>query len=112
MDEMSYCSFSGGEEYKNHFLPGFYVCSECGHKLFSSMSKFEHSTPWPAFSQTIHEDSVTKHPEAWGPLKVSSAHSHSSLKKRLMDRRVSCEREERVLLLKVRTVDEGPWNKA
>ena len=22
MDEMSYCSFSGGEEYKNHFQPG------------------------------------------------------------------------------------------
>ncbi|KAK5914131.1 hypothetical protein CgunFtcFv8_008592 [Champsocephalus gunnari] len=60
---------------KHHFLPGFYVCSECGHKLFSSMSKFEHSTPWPAFSQTIHEDSVTKHPEAWGPLKVSCGNS-------------------------------------
>ncbi|KAI4822014.1 hypothetical protein KUCAC02_007582 [Chaenocephalus aceratus] len=79
----------------------FMFALNAGHKLFSSMSKFEHSTPWPAFSQTIHEDSVTKHPEAWGPLK-----------KRLMDRRVSCEREERVLLLKVRTVDEGPWNKA
>lgn len=22
MSEMSYCSFSGGEEYKNHFEPG------------------------------------------------------------------------------------------
>lgn len=22
MGEMSYCSFSGGEEYKNHFEPG------------------------------------------------------------------------------------------
>lgn len=51
-------------------LSGIYVCSECGHELFSSTSKFEHSTPWPAFSQTIHEDSVSKHPEAWGPLKV------------------------------------------
>lgn len=67
---MSYCSFSGGEEYKNHFQPGMYVCSECGHELFSSTSKFEHSSPWPAFSQTIHEDSVSKHPEAWGPIKV------------------------------------------
>ncbi|GAA6228682.1 methionine-R-sulfoxide reductase B1-A-like [Lates japonicus] len=67
---MSYCSFSGGEEYKNHFQPGIYVCSECGHELFSSMSKFEHSSPWPAFSETIHEDSVSKHPEAWGPIKV------------------------------------------
>lgn len=49
---------------------GIYVCSECGHELFSSMSKFEHSSPWPAFSQTIREDSVSKHPEAWGPIKV------------------------------------------
>uniref|UniRef100_A0A3P8SSJ4 Methionine sulfoxide reductase B1 n=1 Tax=Amphiprion percula TaxID=161767 RepID=A0A3P8SSJ4_AMPPE len=38
--------------------------------LFSSKSKFEHSSPWPAFSETIHEDSVSKQPEAWGPLKV------------------------------------------
>ncbi|XP_075936842.1 methionine-R-sulfoxide reductase B1-A-like [Anarhichas minor] len=57
---MSYCSFSGGEEFKNHFQAGIYVCSECGHELFSSMSKFEHSSPWPAFSETIHEDSVSK----------------------------------------------------
>lgn len=67
---MSYCSFSGGEEYKNHFHPGIYVCSECGHELFSSLSKFEHSSPWPAFSETIHKDSVSKYPEAWGPIKV------------------------------------------
>lgn len=26
------------------------VCSQCGHELFSSRSKFHHSTPWPAFS--------------------------------------------------------------
>uniref|UniRef100_A0A3Q1H052 Methionine sulfoxide reductase B1 n=1 Tax=Acanthochromis polyacanthus TaxID=80966 RepID=A0A3Q1H052_9TELE len=60
---MSFCSFSGGEEFKNHFQPGIYVCSECEHELFSSKSKFEHSSPWPAFSETIHEDSVSKHPE-------------------------------------------------
>lgn len=53
-------------------LPGIYVCSECGHELFSSTSKFEHSSPWPAFSMTIHEDSVIKEPEAWGPVKVRS----------------------------------------
>ncbi|KAG8007007.1 Methionine-R-sulfoxide reductase B1-A [Nibea albiflora] len=101
MDEMSYCSFSGGEEYKNHFQPGVYVCSECGHELFSSTSKFEHSSPWPAFSETIHEDSVTKHPEAWGPLK-----------RRLMDRMVSSEREGGFLLLMVQTVDEALWDKS
>uniref|UniRef100_A0A4W5K956 Methionine sulfoxide reductase B1 n=1 Tax=Hucho hucho TaxID=62062 RepID=A0A4W5K956_9TELE len=46
------------------------VCSECGYELFSSMSKFEHSSTWPAFSQTIHQDSVSKSPENWGPVKV------------------------------------------
>uniref|UniRef100_A0A3B4ZY39 Methionine sulfoxide reductase B1 n=1 Tax=Stegastes partitus TaxID=144197 RepID=A0A3B4ZY39_9TELE len=67
---MSYCCFSGGEEYKNHFQPGVYVCSECGHQLFSSSSKFEHSSPWPAFSETLHKDSVSRQPEAWGPIKI------------------------------------------
>lgn len=43
---------------------GVYVCSECGQKLFSSTSKFEHSSP-----ETIHEDSVSRHPEAWWPIK-------------------------------------------
>uniref|UniRef100_A0A3Q1ATA5 MsrB domain-containing protein n=1 Tax=Amphiprion ocellaris TaxID=80972 RepID=A0A3Q1ATA5_AMPOC len=65
---MSFCSFSGGEEYKNHFQPGEWE-TKCS-ALFSSKSKFEHSSPWPAFSETIHEDSVSKQPEAWGPLKV------------------------------------------
>lgn len=51
---------------------GLYVCSECGHELFSSSSKFEHSSPWPSFSETVHKDSVSKHPEAWGPIKVYS----------------------------------------
>lgn len=46
------------------------MCAECGHELFSSISKFEHSSPWPAFSETLHKDSVSKHPEAWGPIKV------------------------------------------
>ncbi|CAN9505875.1 unnamed protein product [Ophioblennius macclurei] len=79
MDEMSYCSFSGGEEYKNHFQPGIYVCSECGHELFSSTSKFEHSSPWPSFSHTLHHNSVSKHPEAWGPVKVCCGKCGSGL---------------------------------
>uniref|UniRef100_A0A673MXY6 Methionine sulfoxide reductase B1a n=1 Tax=Sinocyclocheilus rhinocerous TaxID=307959 RepID=A0A673MXY6_9TELE len=55
---MSFCSFSGGEFYKGHFETGMYVCAECGHELFSSSSKYEHSSPWPAFTETIHENSV------------------------------------------------------
>ncbi|RWS23385.1 putative selenoprotein X-like protein [Leptotrombidium deliense] len=59
---MSYCSF-GGEKYRNHFHPGIYVCSNCKHELFTSVSKFEHSSPWPSFSSTIWPNSVRKEKE-------------------------------------------------
>ncbi|KAK0153125.1 Methionine-R-sulfoxide reductase B1-A [Merluccius polli] len=68
---MSFCSFSGGEVYKNNFSPGLYVCAKCDHQLFSSRSKFEHSSPWPAFTDTVHEDSVAKHKERAGAFKIS-----------------------------------------
>jgi len=69
-DNMSFCSFFGGEVFKDHFETGLYVCSKCGHQLFSSRSKFEHSSPWPAFTETVHKDSVTKKEERPGALKV------------------------------------------
>lgn len=50
--------------------PGVYVCGRCGYELFSSRSKYEHSSPWPAFTETIHEDSVSKRKERPGALKV------------------------------------------
>uniref|UniRef100_A0A3P9NFQ6 peptide-methionine (R)-S-oxide reductase n=1 Tax=Poecilia reticulata TaxID=8081 RepID=A0A3P9NFQ6_POERE len=56
---MSYCSFSVGEVCRNNLMcVCVCVCSECGLKLFSSISKFEHSSP-----ETIYEDSVSRHPE-------------------------------------------------
>uniref|UniRef100_A0A8C6U1V3 Methionine sulfoxide reductase B1b n=1 Tax=Neogobius melanostomus TaxID=47308 RepID=A0A8C6U1V3_9GOBI len=67
---MSFCRFFGGEIYKEHFKPGMYVCSQCNHPLFSSRSKFPHSSPWPAFTETIREDSVTKHMESLTAFKV------------------------------------------
>lgn len=42
----------------------------------------------------------------------SAAHWSSSLRKRLMDRNVSCERGESFLLLTVRTVDDVLLDKA
>uniref|UniRef100_A0A8B9N5Q0 Methionine sulfoxide reductase B1 n=1 Tax=Accipiter nisus TaxID=211598 RepID=A0A8B9N5Q0_9AVES len=51
--------------------PGIYVCAKCGHELFSSHAKYEHSSPWPAFTETVHEDSVSKRKERPGALKVS-----------------------------------------
>ncbi|KPP58275.1 hypothetical protein Z043_123914, partial [Scleropages formosus] len=50
-------------------LLGVYVCSKCGNELFSSRSKFKHSSPWPAFSETIHENSVSKYLERPGAFK-------------------------------------------
>ncbi|EOA98498.1 Methionine-R-sulfoxide reductase B1, partial [Anas platyrhynchos] len=38
--------------------------------LFSSRAKYEHSSPWPAFTETIHEDSVAKRKERPGAFKV------------------------------------------
>lgn len=49
---------------------GVYVCSKCNHPLFSSRSKFAHSSPWPAFTDTIREDSVTKMMETLTAYKV------------------------------------------
>ncbi|KAK2820818.1 hypothetical protein Q5P01_023777 [Channa striata] len=67
---MSFCQFLGGEIYRHHFKPGVYVCSKCNHPLFSSRSKFAHSSPWPAFTETIREDSVTKLMETLTAYKV------------------------------------------
>ncbi|TNN54932.1 Neuralized-like protein 2 [Liparis tanakae] len=47
-----------------------YVCSQCNHPLFSSRSKFSHSSPWPAFTDTVREDSVTKMMESLTAFKV------------------------------------------
>lgn len=56
-------------------LPGIYACAKCGYELFSSRSKYAHSSPWPAFTETIHTDSVAKRPEHNRPeaLKVGAA---------------------------------------
>ena len=45
-----------------HIL-GIYVCAKCDHPLFSSVSKYEHQTPWPAFTNPLRNDSLSKKPE-------------------------------------------------
>lgn len=39
---------------------GIYVCPKCGNELFSAKAKYRHNTPWPAFTETIRADSVSK----------------------------------------------------
>ena len=55
---------------QDHFEEGIYTCSECGHELFASFQKYEHQTPWPAFTETLHKDSVAKYQESPNALKV------------------------------------------
>uniref|UniRef100_A0A3Q2ZYX4 Methionine sulfoxide reductase B1b n=1 Tax=Kryptolebias marmoratus TaxID=37003 RepID=A0A3Q2ZYX4_KRYMA len=76
---MSSCQFFGGERYRDHFKPGVYVCSQCHHPLFSSRSKFAHSSPWPAFTDTVREDSVTKMMETLTAYKVLCGRCGSGL---------------------------------
>ena len=38
--------------------------------LFTSVTKYKHESPWPAFNQTFHKDSVTKVEEKPGAYKV------------------------------------------
>ncbi|GCC35508.1 hypothetical protein chiPu_0013993, partial [Chiloscyllium punctatum] len=68
---MAFCSFFGSEVYKDHFDAGIYVCSKCGYELFSSKAKYNHSSPWPAFTETIHPDSLSKRKDRKNALKVS-----------------------------------------
>lgn len=46
-----------------NFVSGIYVCSKCDYPLFSSHAKYEHQTPWPAFTTPLRPDSLSKKPE-------------------------------------------------
>ena len=94
MKNMAFCGWTS-EHYKDHFEDGkllvielglaigfspfcvfdsgIYVCSKCGNELFHSVNKFEHSTAWPAFTQTISSDSVVKEKESKYALRVYCA---------------------------------------
>ena len=50
---------------------GVYTCSQCGNELFYSTKKYEHASPWPAFTETVRPDSVSKYNESRSALKVS-----------------------------------------
>lgn len=39
----------GSGKYLNNHAKGMYVCAVCGRKLFSSATKYDSQTGWPAF---------------------------------------------------------------
>ena len=57
---MSFCSWAKQEIHRDNFSPGTYVCSKCEYPLFSSTEKYKHHTPWPAFTNPVHKDSLIK----------------------------------------------------
>ncbi|MDH5468751.1 MAG: bifunctional methionine sulfoxide reductase B/A protein [Candidatus Aminicenantes bacterium] len=49
-------AFTG--KYNDHYEKGIYVCAGCGTPLFSSETKYDHSTGWPSFTATINENHI------------------------------------------------------
>ncbi|PRD34971.1 UNVERIFIED_CONTAM: Msrb1 [Trichonephila clavipes] len=64
---MSFCAWITDEKYRDTFKSGTYNCSKCGNELFSSRTKFKHFSPWPSFTETVHENSVIKRKEKFRP---------------------------------------------
>lgn len=62
-----------GEKYRDHFEEGVYACSECSAPLFSSGQKYAHDTPWPAFTDPVTKDALSKRQEGHNVYKVSCA---------------------------------------
>ncbi|KAK3091989.1 hypothetical protein FSP39_024291 [Pinctada imbricata] len=50
---------------------GIYACAKCGNELFHSQTKYEHSSPWPAFTNLIRENSVSRRAESPSAIKIS-----------------------------------------
>lgn len=45
-------------QYYSFFEPGIYACAGCGHELFSSETKYDSGSGWPAFFDVIGADNV------------------------------------------------------
>ena len=49
-------AFTG--KYLNNKEEGYYTCSACGAKLFSSDTKFESGTGWPSFTDPMVKENI------------------------------------------------------
>jgi peptide-methionine (R)-S-oxide reductase len=48
-------------EYNKHFEEGVYHCAGCGTPLFSSKTKYDSGSGWPAFFAPFEGQSITEH---------------------------------------------------
>jgi peptide-methionine (R)-S-oxide reductase len=73
-------AFTG--EYDKHFEPGIYVDVVSGEPLFTSSTKFNSGSGWPAFSKPIDKEMVTEISDATHGMRrveVRSKHGDSHL---------------------------------
>lgn len=49
---------AGSGKYNKHFEPGMYACVACGQELFSSNTKYDSHSGWPAFWDIAHKTNV------------------------------------------------------
>lgn len=45
-------------EFNKHYEPGYYVCAGCGSELFSSKTKYDSGSGWPAFYDVVNPAKV------------------------------------------------------
>ena len=50
----------GSGKYYKHTKKGMYVCVVCGQKLFSSDTKYDSGTGWPAFWDIANSNAIKK----------------------------------------------------
>lgn len=68
-DQYNVCFLKGTEppgsgKYYHHFVPGSYHCVACGQELFTSDTKYDSGTGWPAFWDTASSQAVKTRPDA------------------------------------------------
>lgn len=51
---------AGSGKYYRHFEPGMYVCVVCKNPLFSSDTKYDSQTGWPAFWEMASPKAIKK----------------------------------------------------
>ena len=57
-------------ELNNEKRKGFYLCANCGAKLFASTSKFDSGTGWPSFSEALPGAFKTKVDRKFGMVRT------------------------------------------